>query len=75
MTNSEAPAVVINPYNSEPTEYVRRDIFDACKAAVDAWIQLTSIPFSLERLPVMETAMRNCDNLMQAARKAGECVK
>lgn len=74
MSNSEAPAVIaIHPDDAknkgnpacdsmELDQYVRRDIFDAYREAADAWLDGTHNERALEQL-------------MQAARRAGESVK
>lgn len=68
MSYSKAPAVIMvdeagYPFQADsPTEYVRRDIFDAYREAADAWLDGTHNERALEQL-------------MQAARRAGESVK
>ncbi len=74
---SEAPAVIsayatgdyhVSTVKTSPlTEYVRKDIYDAYRKAVDAWDKYVRSGLTRD--------YGNFERLMQAARRAGESVK
>lgn len=87
---SEAPAViamfsgVAEGYEAEandPTDYiqyVRKDIFDAYKAAVDGYLAFydeSKRDYMVKKYGNIENAATGVHQLMQSARKAGESVK